>query len=114
LVEVRVGDARQLPTLLADVAGTVGLIATSPPYACAVGTIDKSAWLAGRSLCDRASLNYSADPANLGHARDDAYLAQMAEVYAGCHAVLGPGGCWSRSPRTYAGRAAASTWRPPR
>lgn len=92
LADVRVGDARRLPELLADVAGTVDLIATSPPYACAVGTIDKSAWLAGRSLCDRASLNYSVDPANLGHARDDAYLAQMAEVYAACHTALRPGG----------------------
>ncbi|MGH9284663.1 MAG: TRM11 family SAM-dependent methyltransferase [Acidimicrobiales bacterium] len=92
LAEVRLGDARRLSELLADVAGTVDLIATSPPYACAVGTVDKSAWLAGRSLCDRASLNYSADRANIGYARDEAYLEEMAEVYAACHAVLRPGG----------------------
>ncbi len=92
LGEVRVGDARQLPTLLADEAGSVDLVATSPPYACEVGTIDKAAWLAGRSLCDRASLNYSANQANLGHARDETYLAQMSEVYEACHAVLRPGG----------------------
>jgi modification methylase len=92
LAEVRPGDARRLPELLADVVGSVDLVATSPPYACEVGTIDKSAWLAGRSLCDRSSLNYSEDRANLGHAREGAYLAQMAEIYRACHAVLRPGG----------------------
>jgi tRNA G10 N-methylase Trm11 len=92
LGEVRVGDARQLPGLLGDVAGSVDLVATSPPYACDVGTIDKAAWLAGRSLCDRASRNYSPSRTNLGHARDEAYLAQMADVYGACHAVLRPGG----------------------
>jgi len=29
---------------------------------------------------------------NLGHARGDAYLASMAEIYAACHGVLRPGG----------------------
>ena len=57
-----------------------------------MGTIDKAAWLSGRSLCDRSSLNYSANRSNLGHARDGRYLAEMAQVYAACHAVLRPGG----------------------
>ncbi len=92
LAEVRLGDARRLPQVLDDVAGSVDLVATSPPYACEVGTIDKSAWLAGRSLCDQSSLNYSVNRANLGHARDETYLAQMAEIYQACHAVLRPGG----------------------
>lgn len=92
LGEVRVGDARQLPGLLGDVAGSIDLVATSPPYGCEVGTIDKAAWLAGRSLCDRTSLNYSPSRTNLGHARDEAYLAQMAQVYESCHALLRPGG----------------------
>lgn len=92
LAEVRVGDARRLAELLADVAGTVDLVATSPPYACEVGTVDKPSWRAGRSLCDRSTLNYSASKANLGHARDEAYLAQMAEVYEACHSVLRPDG----------------------
>lgn len=30
--------------------------------------------------------------ANLGHARGDAYLEAMADVYAACGAVLKPGG----------------------
>jgi modification methylase len=90
--EVRVGDARELPAVLADVAGTVDLVATSPPYACTAGTIDKPAWLRGQRLCRCDTLNYSPQPRNLGHARGDAYLAEMAHVYAACHQVLRPGG----------------------
>jgi DNA modification methylase len=90
--QVRLGDARHLPRVLADLAGTVDLVATSPPYACDVGMIDKRAWLAGRSLCRRDTLNYSTERANLGHARGDRYLAELAGVYAGCFEVLRPGG----------------------
>lgn len=90
--EVRLGDVRSLPEAVRDVAGTVDLIATSPPYACEVGVIDKASWLAGQSLCDADSLNYSAAKANLGHARGGAYLAEMAVVYGACFEVLRPGG----------------------
>jgi modification methylase len=81
-----------LPRVLADLAGTVDLVATSPPYACDVGMIDKPAWLAGRTLCRRDTLNYSPERANLGHARGDRYLTELAGVYAGCFEVLRPGG----------------------
>jgi DNA modification methylase len=90
--QVHVGDARRLSGVLADLAGNVDLVATSPPYGGDVGMIDKPAWLAGRSLCRRDTLNYSTDHANLGHARGDRYLAELAGVYAGCFAVLRPGG----------------------
>jgi modification methylase len=90
--EVHVGDARRLSGVLADLAGNVDLVATSPPYGGDVGMIDKPAWLAGRSLCRRDTLNYSTDHANLGHARGDRYLAELASVYAGCFALLRPGG----------------------
>ncbi len=92
LAEVRVGDARQLPVVLGDIAGAVDLIVTSPPYACEAGRIDKPAWLAGSSMCSRDGLNYSNDPANLGHARADTYLAEVTAVYRACFAVLRPGG----------------------
>ena len=59
LGEVRQGDARQLTWLLADVAGRVELVVTSPPYACNAGVIDKPAWRAGGSMCPCDSLNYS-------------------------------------------------------
>jgi DNA modification methylase len=90
--EVRTGDARRLPELLADLAGTVDLVATSPPYACTPGMIDKPAWRQGGALARRDTENYSADRANLGHARGTAYLAEMATVYAGCLQILRPGG----------------------
>jgi DNA modification methylase len=92
LGEVRAGDARRLPELLADLAGTVDLVATSPPYACTPGMIDKPAWRRGGALARRDTENYSTDRANLGHARGAAYLAEMAIVYAGCFQVLRPGG----------------------
>lgn len=92
LANICQGDARSLTGLLGDLAGQVDLIVTSPPYACDAGVIDKGAWLTGASLCDRASLNYSTSRANLGHARGEAYLAEMAAVYATCFAVLRPGG----------------------
>lgn len=92
LGEVRTGDALQLKSLIAEYAGKVDLISTSSPYACEVGTTDKSAWLAGRSLCDRRTLNYSQDLANLGHLREEAYLEAMLKVYLACREVLRPGG----------------------
>jgi len=92
LGEVRVGDARHLPELLADLAGTVDLVATSPPYACTPGMIDKPAWRHGGTLARRDTENYSADRANLGHARGATYLAEMATIYAGCFQLLRPGG----------------------
>ena len=92
LGEVRQGDARQLADLLADVAGQVDLVLTSPPYACDAGVIDKPAWRAGGPLCPRDSLNYSRDPANLGRARGPGWQLAMAEVLAGCAQLLRPEG----------------------
>jgi modification methylase len=91
-VRVHTGDARRLPDLLADLAGQVDLVVISPPYGCDAGIIDKPGWLSGRRLCPPESRNYSFDTANLGHTRGAQYAAAMAEVYAGCAAVLKPGG----------------------
>jgi len=92
LAEVLEGDARRLPQLLGDLSGQVDLVATSPPYGSDVGNLDRSNWGKGGRLCPTASRNYSADHANLGHARGNAYRRAMAEVYAGCYSVLRPGG----------------------
>jgi modification methylase len=92
LAEVRQGDARKLHELLADLAGRVDLVVTSPPYVCDAGMIDKPAWQAGGSMCPRDTLNYSRDPANLGRARGGSWRSAMAEVLAGCAHVLRPGG----------------------
>jgi modification methylase len=92
LAEIRVGDARGLPALLADVAGRVDLVVTSPPYACEAGVIDKPGWRAGQPLCPKDSLNYSRDPANLGQARGQGWRAGIAEMLAGAAHLLRPGG----------------------
>ena len=92
LAEVRRGDARHLPELLADVAGRVELVVTSSPYSCDAGVIDKPAWRACGSMCPRDSLNYSADPANLGRARGPGWHVAMAAILVGCAGLLGPGG----------------------
>jgi modification methylase len=92
LAEVRVGDARRLPDLLGDAAGRVDLVVTSPPYACDAGMINRPAWRAGGRLCPSDTLNYSRDPANLGHARGEAWRSGIAEVLAGCAWLLRPGG----------------------
>lgn len=89
---VRHGDARRLPEVVCDRAGRVDAVITSPPYGCDVGVPDHSAWGRGGGLCPTAKRNYSPDRKNLGHARGDAYLESMAAIYAGCHAVLRPGG----------------------
>ncbi len=46
---------------------------------------------AGR-VAPSGSLNYSPDPANLGHARGERYAGAMGAVYAGCFELLRPGG----------------------
>jgi modification methylase len=92
LAEVRIGDARRLPEVLADLAGQVDLVVTSPPYACDAGVIDKPGWRAGQPLCPKDSLNYSPDPANLGRVRGQGWRTAMAEVLAYCLQLLGPSG----------------------
>lgn len=92
LADVRPGDARSLSMLIKGFRGRVDLVVTSPPYACEAGVIDKQAWLHGSLLCDASTLNYSADPTNVGHLRGAEYRAAMAAVYAQCYAVLRPGG----------------------
>jgi modification methylase len=79
-------------TCSGEVAGRVDLVVTSPPYACDAGVIDKPAWRAGHPMCPKDTLNYSRDPANLGHARGDIWRSGIAEVLAGCAWLLCPGG----------------------
>jgi modification methylase len=92
------GDARCLPHLLAaheptTLHGQVGLIVTSPPYGCQIADVAAENLLTGTGSMRREDTNnYSPDRGNLGHARGDAYLASMSDVYAACAAVLRPGG----------------------
>jgi tRNA G10 N-methylase Trm11 len=101
-VQIVEGDARALATLLGERAGTVDLIATSPPYGCDISTLDMRAYRQGGSSRVAGTRSYSTDPANLGHARGQRYLDAMAEVYATCATVLRPGGLLvtvTRNPR---------------
>jgi hypothetical protein len=43
-------------------------------------------------MCPRDTLNYSRDPANLGHARGATWRSGIAEVLVGCGWLLRPGG----------------------
>lgn len=92
LAEVRVGDARQLTAVLADIRGTIDAVVTSPPYACSVAMIDREAWDTGGDLCAKDTLNYSSDRRNVGHARGASYAAEMTAIYTECWKVLRPGG----------------------
>jgi len=87
---VVIGDARQLPSLLdAGLVGRVGLVVTSPPYGSSVhGQVDARPGQ-GVVKYDNA---YSADRANLGRVGQQALLAALAEILAGCHQLLRPGG----------------------
>jgi DNA modification methylase len=114
LAEVIEGDARQLPRLLTTRAqhllshepasgrrrgklvrmayGQADLILTSPPYACSVADVCAKVGDVSEPLRRDDTTNYSPDRRNLGHARGDAYLAAMAEIYQVCAATLKPGG----------------------
>jgi hypothetical protein len=91
-IGVHVGDARALAAVVPDLLGRADLVCTSPPYPADVGVLDRAAWGAGGGLCPARARNYSADRANLGHARGRAYLDAMALVYAGCAGLLRAGG----------------------
>jgi hypothetical protein len=87
-----VGDARALAEVVPDLLGRADLVCTSPPYPADVGVLDRAAWGAGGGLCPGRARNYSADRANLGHARGRPYHDAMALVYAGCAGLVRPGG----------------------
>jgi modification methylase len=110
--EIRVGDARRLPELLADLTGQVDLLVTSPPYACEAGVIDKPAWRAGQPLCPKDTLNYSRHPANLGRARGAARQHGISQVLAGCGQLLRPGGLLVTVTKTPAEPVNSMTWPP--
>lgn len=90
-VRVRVGDARNLASVFPRHAGRVDLILTSPPYACDVATVEKSSD-SGHIGCAAENFNYSESNSNIGHARGNRYVEEMAAVYASCFEMLKPGG----------------------
>jgi hypothetical protein len=95
LAEIRVGDARRLGDVLGDLAGTVDLVCTSPPYACDVGNMDKANWGAGGDLCPSDERNYSTDKSNLGPAALPTTQPWSTSAPA-ASPCSGPAGCSSR------------------
>ena len=92
LAEVRTGDATTMARSLSDVSGAVDLVCTSPPYATDVGVLDRANWGSGGGLCPNSARNYSANRANLGHARGRAYRAALTLTYTNCAVLLREGG----------------------
>jgi modification methylase len=84
------GDARHLVDLLgAELTGQIALVVTSPPYGSSVhGQVDARPGQ-GVVKYDHA---YSPDRANLGRVGPTTLLAALAEILAGCQALLRPGG----------------------
>jgi SAM-dependent methyltransferase len=87
---VLIGDARRLPGLVgAELTGRVALVVTSPPYGSSVhGQVDARPGQ-GVVKYDNA---YSADRANLGRVGQPKLLTALAEILAGCQALVRPGG----------------------
>jgi DNA modification methylase len=85
--------------------GAVDLILTSPPYAREIADVSTESLASGIGPLRRADTsNYSPDRRNLGHARGDAYLTAMADIYEACAAVLKPGGflvCVTKDMRSH-------------
>jgi modification methylase len=106
--EVIQGDARHLHQLLVTHAsrsprrgagraraprGQADLILTSPPYACQISDVSTENLKRGTGPISRDDTrNYSPDKRNLGHARGDAYLTAVGDIYQACAETLKPGG----------------------
>jgi modification methylase len=84
------GDARRLLELMGpELTGQVALVVTSPPYGSSVhGQVDARPGQ-GVVKYDNA---YSPDRANLGRVGQQTLVAALAEILAGCRALLRPGG----------------------
>jgi modification methylase len=102
------GDARHLPQILATHTaassnrsagqaraprGQADMILTSPPYACQISDISTENLKRGTGPIAREDTrNYSPDKHNLGHARGEAYITAVSEIYQACTDTLKPGG----------------------
>jgi hypothetical protein len=109
LGEVRTGDARRLPELLADLAGTVDLVATSPPYACTPG-MSTSPPGTGAAPWRAATLRTTPPtaPTLAMPAAPRTWPRWLGYMPAACGSRARVG-CWSPSPATFAAQAGCST-----
>ena len=98
---VRQGDARELAHLFSQepsLACPVDAVLTSPPYANRLGHRNGRPSALLRDLADSKpphaafGAGYGTGPGNIGNLAPTAYLREMEKVYAGCLAILKPGG----------------------
>jgi tRNA G10 N-methylase Trm11 len=104
------GDARRLGCgLLDELAGTAALILSSPPYGGSThGHVRKHP-----DRVEKLNSHYSRNPDNLAHLpaqptrkRRDSFERAFAEILAGCHRMLAPGGHLALTVRPYRLRGA--------
>jgi DNA modification methylase len=104
------GDARRLGKgLLDELAGSVALIVSSPPYGPSThGHVRKHA-----DRVEKLNTYYSRNPDNLAHLparptrrRTDSFERAFAEILAGCARMLTPGGHLALTVRPYRSRGA--------
>jgi tRNA G10 N-methylase Trm11 len=104
------GDARRLGHgLLDELAGSVGLILTSPPYGPSThGHVRKH-----EDRVEKLNTYYSRNPDNLAHLptrptrkRRESFEAAFASILAGCKRMLAPGGHLVLTVRPYRARGA--------
>jgi DNA modification methylase len=104
------GDARRLGNgLLDQLAGTVALIVSSPPYGPSThGHVRKHP-----DRVEKLNTHYSRNPDNLAHLptrptrrRADSFEVAFAEILAGCTRMLAPGGHLALTVRPYRSRGA--------
>jgi DNA modification methylase len=93
LAEVRVGDARRLPELLADLVRRVDLVVTSPPYACDAGVIDKPAWRAASRCAPKTPSTTPATPPTSAAPAARAGARESLRSWRAAPRCCAPGGC---------------------
>lgn len=86
---VMVGDARDLVRLLPrELQGAVDLVVTSPPY----GSMTHGRVSAGADGVTKFNAAYGDDAGNLAYRPLPEVVAGLVAVFAGCRALLAPGG----------------------
>ncbi len=86
------GDARNVATTLADLAGTAALVLTSPPYGATTHGQICTGRDNGGGKIDKSHGRYSTDRRNLAHRPTAELVAGFGQILTGCAALLRPGG----------------------
>lgn len=86
------GDARRIGHLLAETAGQVAMVLTSPPYGSYTHGHIRSSRDTGEPGVRKWNHRYSADPGNLAHCDLATLIDGFTEILSGCRRLLRPGG----------------------